>query len=102
MVKDFYFSQTVSKNQKHFGKTCVKQKGSKFTVWFQHQSSSHVSNMIRTNLDSLPAEDADHGRQGQDEEGGETDRQDQDDTLVSLRSLKIREHGVRFSCQRSA
>ena len=64
--------------------------------------SSHVSNMIRTNLDSLPAKDADHCGQGQDEEGGEADSQDQDDTLVSLRSLKIGEHGVRFSCQRSA
>ena len=64
--------------------------------------SSHVSDMIRTNLDPLPAEDADHRGQGQEEEGGEADRQDQDDTLVSLRSLKIREHGVRFSCQRSA
>ena len=38
MVKDFYFSRKVSKNQKHFGKSCVRQKGSKFTVWFQHQS----------------------------------------------------------------
>ena len=38
MVKDFYFSRKVSENQKHFGKSCVRQKGSKFTVWFQHQS----------------------------------------------------------------
>ena len=28
----------VSKNQKHFGKTWVKRKGSEVTAWFQHQS----------------------------------------------------------------
>ena len=55
-----------------------------------------------TNLDPLPAEDADHGGQGEEEEAGEADRQHQDDALVCLRGLGIREHGVRFSCRLSA
>ena len=42
----------------------------------------------RTNLDPLPAEDADHRGQGEEEEAGEADGQDQDHALVSLRGLR--------------